>query len=171
MSLDIGCVRLTERFLRGDPPTAAEVAAAVRPSRPNWIGPRGDPACWRTRARPGRRLVGLAGTVSTLASLELGLAEYDRERIHHAVLTAEAVGAVVRRPRRRTGGASGPGGRACPPGAEDVIFGGALVLAGGDEPVRPARMHRLGVRHPRRSHPVHATPAEAARARRGGETL
>jgi exopolyphosphatase/guanosine-5'-triphosphate,3'-diphosphate pyrophosphatase len=73
------------------------------------------------------RLVGLAGTVSTLASLELGLADYDREQIHHAVLTAESVAhwcdvlaaePVAERARR-------PG---LPPGRQDVIVGGALVL-------------------------------------------
>ena len=65
--------------------------------------------------------------MSSLASLELGLAEYDRERIHHAVLTRGAVdrwcdvlGAepVAERARR-------PG---LPAGRQDVIFGGALVL-------------------------------------------
>jgi exopolyphosphatase/guanosine-5'-triphosphate,3'-diphosphate pyrophosphatase len=73
------------------------------------------------------QLIGLAGTVSTLASLELGLEEYDRTRIHHAVLTAESVGywcdvlgreSVAERGRR-------PG---LPVGRQDVIFGGALVL-------------------------------------------
>ncbi len=126
VSLDIGCVRLTERFLHGDPPTVPEVADAVRA-----IGAELDRA---TQAVPplaeeGRamRLVGLAGTVSTLASLELGLAEYDRDRIHHAVLPLEAVERwcdvlgeepVAERARR-------PG---LPRGRQDVIFGGALVL-------------------------------------------
>jgi exopolyphosphatase/guanosine-5'-triphosphate,3'-diphosphate pyrophosphatase len=126
VSLDIGCVRLTERFLRGDPPTAAEMAAAVQA-----IGVELDRA---TAAIPvlvdqggPLRLVGLAGTVSTLASLELGLADYDREQIHHAVLTAESVAhwcdvlaaePVAERARR-------PG---LPPGRQDVIVGGALVL-------------------------------------------
>jgi len=127
VSLDIGCVRLTERFLRSDPPTAAEVAAAVRA-----IGAELDRATGAIPALafPGlgaRRLVGLAGTVSSLASLELGLARYDRARIHHAVLTKDAVdrwcdvlGAepVARRARR-------PG---LPAGRQDVILGGALVL-------------------------------------------
>ena len=126
VSLDIGCVRLTERFLHADPPTTSEVADAVQA-----IGAELDRA---TEAIPplvevGRagRLVGLAGTVSTLAALELGLAEYDRERIHHAVLTAASVegwcavlGAepLAERARRR----------GLPAGRRDVIFGGALVL-------------------------------------------
>jgi exopolyphosphatase/guanosine-5'-triphosphate,3'-diphosphate pyrophosphatase len=126
VSLDIGCVRLTERFLHGDPPTPSEVADAVQA-----IGAELDRA---TEVIPAlaevgrvRRLVGLAGTVSTLAALELELAEYDRERIHHAVLTAASVerwcavlGAepVAERARRR----------GLPEGRRDVIFGGALVL-------------------------------------------
>jgi exopolyphosphatase / guanosine-5'-triphosphate,3'-diphosphate pyrophosphatase len=127
VSLDIGCVRLTERFLRGDPPSAAEVAAAVRAIATELdratvaIPALADPG------RPLRRLVGLAGTVSTLAGLELGLTGYDRARIHHAVLTRDAIerwcdvlGAepVALRARR-------PG---LPAGRRDVIFGGALVL-------------------------------------------
>jgi exopolyphosphatase/guanosine-5'-triphosphate,3'-diphosphate pyrophosphatase len=126
VSLDIGCVRLTERFLHGDPPGASEVADAVQA-----IGAQLDRASTAVPplAEEGqpRRLVGLAGTVSTLAALELGLAEYDRERIHHAVLTAASVGRwcdvlgaepLAERADRR----------GLPAGRRDVIFGGALVL-------------------------------------------
>jgi exopolyphosphatase / guanosine-5'-triphosphate,3'-diphosphate pyrophosphatase len=128
VSLDIGCVRLTERFLRGDPPSEGEVSAAVAA-----IARELDRATQVIPALaglgPGSRLVGLAGTVSTLASLELGLVAYDRERIHHAVLSRQAVGRwcdllgaerVAERARR-------PG---LPAGRRDVIFGGALVLRG-----------------------------------------
>ncbi len=124
VSLDIGCVRLTERFLRGDPPTAGEVATAraaiaAELDRATQVIP--------ALASGGLGLVGLAGTVSALAALELGLEEYDRDRIHHAVLTREAVARwcevlggerVAERARR-------PGLEA---GRRDVIFGGALVL-------------------------------------------
>lgn len=126
VSLDIGCVRLTERYLHDDPPATAEIAAAVHA-----IGSELDRA---VEAIPllgdtgtARRLVGLAGTVSTLASLEQGLADYDRSRIHHAVLTAqmvgrwcEVLGAEPLRERARRPG--------LPSGRLDVIFGGALVL-------------------------------------------
>jgi exopolyphosphatase / guanosine-5'-triphosphate,3'-diphosphate pyrophosphatase len=126
VSLDIGCVRLTERFLPGDPPTATEVAAAVQAIQAELdraaevIPPLAD-------VSRAARLVGLAGTVSTLAAMELGLAGYDREQIHHAVLTAEAVrrwcdvlGAEPLAERARRPG--------LPAGRRDVIFGGALVL-------------------------------------------
>ncbi|HEX4126400.1 MAG TPA: exopolyphosphatase [Acidimicrobiales bacterium] len=126
VSLDIGCVRLTERFLQGDPPTTAEVAAAV-----GAIAVELDRATAAIPPLAGvgghLRLVGLAGTVSTLAGLELGLAEYDREQIHHAMLTVESVerwctalgGERVAERARRPG---------VPVGRQDVIFGGALVL-------------------------------------------
>ncbi len=126
VSLDIGCVRLTERFLRGDPPSPDDVSAATAA-----IGLELDRA---TREIPslaevdvGTRLVGLAGTVSTLASLELGLSDYDRERIHHAVLSREAVGRWCRilGAERVEERARRPG---LPDGRQDVIFGGALVL-------------------------------------------
>jgi exopolyphosphatase/guanosine-5'-triphosphate,3'-diphosphate pyrophosphatase len=126
VSLDMGCVRLTERFLRRDPPTPDEIAAAVQA-----ISSELDRAidAIPVLGEPGRafQLVGLAGTVSTLAGLELGLTAYDRTRIHHAVLTAAAVerwcdvlGAesVAARGQR-------PG---LPVGRQDVIVGGALVL-------------------------------------------
>ena len=69
-SLDVGCVRVTERFLASDPPTRPELAAAaayVRSLLP---------------AYEARSSIGVAGTVTTLATLDLGLAEYDPERTH-----------------------------------------------------------------------------------------
>ncbi len=104
-SMDIGCVRLTERFLRGDPPGSDEVAAAVAAiasaldaaegALPELA--RGDPV----------RLVGLAGTVSTLASLELGL------------VATNVTGSTTRcsRWRRSHGGVTCSGRRQWPSGA------------------------------------------------------
>jgi exopolyphosphatase/guanosine-5'-triphosphate,3'-diphosphate pyrophosphatase len=70
----------------------------------------------------------LAGTVTTLASLQLGLDEYDPDRIHHAVLTVSDVydwyrtlAAEVRQARLDRAGMV--------PGREDVIVGGAMILA------------------------------------------
>jgi exopolyphosphatase/guanosine-5'-triphosphate,3'-diphosphate pyrophosphatase len=125
-STDIGCVRLTERYLPRDPPSTHEVSAAV-----DAIGTELDRAVGAVpdfgNLGPGDRLVGLAGTVSTLAMLELDLSEYRRDRIHHAVLSRAAVerwcdvlGAetVATRARRKS----------LPEGRQDVIFGGALIL-------------------------------------------
>lgn len=126
ISLDIGCVRVTERFLRGDPPSAGEIAAAVKAIDHELQ--RAAEAIPLLAAETARaRLIGLAGTVSTLVSLELGLAEYDRDLVHHAVLAFDTVtkwngilGAerVEERARR-------PG---LPEGRRDVILGGGLVL-------------------------------------------
>jgi exopolyphosphatase/guanosine-5'-triphosphate,3'-diphosphate pyrophosphatase len=127
VSLDIGCVRLTERFLRADPPSEEQVAEAVAA-----IGLELERATREVPALgslgPGDRLIGLAGTVSTLASLDLGLTDYDRDRIHHSVLSSDAVGKWC-----EVLGAETAQDRklrpAIPEGREDVIFGGALVLA------------------------------------------
>ncbi len=123
-SLQIGCVRVFERLLEGDPPTPPSlrrareaVAAAVREAL------AAEP---RLAAPP--LLVGLAGTVTTLAALEMGLAVYDRDRIHHSVLTAEA----VERWERTLAGEDRAARLARPgmaEGREDVIVAGALILA------------------------------------------
>jgi exopolyphosphatase/guanosine-5'-triphosphate,3'-diphosphate pyrophosphatase len=122
-SVDIGCVRITERYLHSDPPAPEELA--------NAIGVVRDTLDEVRRAVPSIddavRLVGLAGTVTTVAAIELGLAEYDRDRIHHFVLTHDAAEDVFRtlatEPRAR---------RVHNPGLEearaDVIVGGAIVL-------------------------------------------
>jgi exopolyphosphatase / guanosine-5'-triphosphate,3'-diphosphate pyrophosphatase len=126
LSMDIGCVRLTERYLRGDPPGEDEVAAAI-----GAIGAELDRAQRELPELSGldrsARLVGLAGTVSTLAALELGLTDYDRDRIHHATLSREAVDrwCSVLGSEPVSIRASRP---AIPAGREDVLFGGALVL-------------------------------------------
>jgi exopolyphosphatase/guanosine-5'-triphosphate,3'-diphosphate pyrophosphatase len=83
VSLDIGSVRLTERFLRSDPPTGEELdacAAAVRQALPDL-----EPLT----------CVGVAGTITTLAALELG--HYDPERIHGRHLSRGEVEAQLER--------------------------------------------------------------------------
>jgi exopolyphosphatase/guanosine-5'-triphosphate,3'-diphosphate pyrophosphatase len=123
VSIDVGCVRVTERYLAHDPPTAAEWAAA-----------RADVDAALVEARrvlpalvPGGPVIGLAGTVSTLAALELGLADYDRARLHHLSLPATAVADWARRLAAEDTAArlARPG---MVEGRADVIAGGALVL-------------------------------------------
>ena len=83
-SLDIGSVRLTERFLHGDPPTAAELdacAAAVQALLTERI-----PEEIRDATTTA---IGVAGTITSIAALALGLEEYDRDRVHGSRLSAE----------------------------------------------------------------------------------
>jgi exopolyphosphatase/guanosine-5'-triphosphate,3'-diphosphate pyrophosphatase len=89
-SLDIGSVRLNERHLADDPPSAAQVEAAVADI---------DEALDTSAVDPGEAgaVIGVAGTVTTLAAAVLDLDDYDRTLIHHSVLRPEAVqGAVTR---------------------------------------------------------------------------
>jgi exopolyphosphatase/guanosine-5'-triphosphate,3'-diphosphate pyrophosphatase len=124
VSLDLGCVRLTERFLHHDPPTGAELEAAASFIRVE-LGRAADqvPAL----ERPRLQLVGLAGTVSSLGALAQGLSHYDRDRIHHFVLGERLVEEWYERLAAETAAerARHPG---LAPGREDVIVGGVLVL-------------------------------------------
>jgi exopolyphosphatase/guanosine-5'-triphosphate,3'-diphosphate pyrophosphatase len=125
LSTDIGCVRLTEKFLHSDPPAPEELSQAFDIVR----GHLDDVARVIPSVADVRRFVGLAGTVTTMAAVELGVPEYERERIHHFVLTRAAAEDVFRtlatesrRQRRHN------------PGLEearvDVIVGGAIILVG-----------------------------------------
>jgi exopolyphosphatase / guanosine-5'-triphosphate,3'-diphosphate pyrophosphatase len=127
VSTDIGCVRLTERHLQADPPTARQLAAATAD-----IDAAIDTAAAAVLdgARPGgaaRTLVGLAGSVTTVAAIALRLPAYDAERIHHARITAGQVHEVAQRllgATRAQRAAIGP----MHPGRVDVIGAGALIL-------------------------------------------
>jgi exopolyphosphatase/guanosine-5'-triphosphate,3'-diphosphate pyrophosphatase len=85
-SLDLGCVRMTERFLASDPPTAEELAACARFARALLAERVPD----RLRVHV-RKAIGVAGTVTTLAALDLGLDTYDPDRVHGHRLDAQAV--------------------------------------------------------------------------------
>jgi exopolyphosphatase/guanosine-5'-triphosphate,3'-diphosphate pyrophosphatase len=127
ISTDIGCVRLTERHLRDDPPTAPQIAAAtadidaaVGAAAAAVLDGAGPAAAPRT-------LVGLAGSVTTVAAIALGLPAYDSERIHHARISADQVHEVAQRllgQTRAQRAAIGP----MHPGRVDVIGAGALIL-------------------------------------------
>jgi exopolyphosphatase / guanosine-5'-triphosphate,3'-diphosphate pyrophosphatase len=85
-SLDIGSVRLTERFLHSDPPTSEELDACAGAVRALLAERVPDEIRERTAAA-----IGVAGTVTSIAALALGLEEYDRERVHGSRLTDEAL--------------------------------------------------------------------------------
>ncbi len=119
-SLDIGSVRLNERHLASDPPSREEIAAAVAD-----IDAALD-ACEVDPAEAGA-VIGVAGTVTTLAAAVLDLATYDSTIIHHTVLRPDAVqGAVTRllsmmiEQRKALGYMH--------PGRADVIGAGGLIL-------------------------------------------
>lgn len=123
ISVDMGCVRITEQLLHGDPPSPEELSNAVGHVRDLLRDvEQAIPA-----ASGASTLVGLAGTVSTMAAIDLGLAAYDRDLIHGYRLTHAAVEDAFRalatesREERR----HNPG---LEPGRVDVIVGGAIVL-------------------------------------------
>jgi len=134
VSLDIGCVRLFERHLHSDPPAAAEVAAlrADVAGHLARVGEVLDPAA-------ADRVVGVAGTVTTVTAIALGLEAYDPRRIHRQTLDAADIGAVAAKLAAMT-----VAERAAMPvmakGREDVIAAGALLL---DELVRRFELRQV----------------------------
>ncbi|MFN8041569.1 MAG: Ppx/GppA phosphatase family protein [Acidimicrobiales bacterium] len=123
LSCDIGCVRLTEKYLHHDPPLPEELVQAISLTElflddvVREIPGAGEAATF----------VGLAGTVTTAAAVELGLTTYDRDRIHHFRLTKAAAEDVF-----RTLATEALADRRHNPGLEeqraDVIVGGLCVL-------------------------------------------
>ncbi len=123
MSVDIGCVGLTEKFLLHDPPQPEELTACISLSEAYLDDVvREIPA-----VAEARTLVGLAGTITTVAAVEIGLETYDRDRIHHFHLTRDAAEDVF-----RTLATESRADRIHNPGLEearaDVIVAGCCVL-------------------------------------------
>ena len=85
-SLELGSVRMTERFLPSDPPSRDEVSSCS--GAVGWLLAEHVPDDVRYAVRAA---VGVAGSVTTLAALDLELDQYDRERVHGHRLAAEAV--------------------------------------------------------------------------------
>ena len=85
-SLDVGCVRMTERHLRSDPPTATEIASATAD-----VDAAVQVAAETVGFAEPASLVGLAGTVTTITAHALDLPAYDPGRIHLATLTPEVM--------------------------------------------------------------------------------
>jgi exopolyphosphatase / guanosine-5'-triphosphate,3'-diphosphate pyrophosphatase len=130
-SVDIGCVRMTERHLHGDPPTAREVAAATADidAALDLAAHAIAPGASDNRALSGgRALVGLAGSVTTVAGIALGLAEYDSVAIHHSRVGAGQVAAIAGQLLGQTRAERAVIG-VMHPGRVDVIGAGALILA------------------------------------------
>ena len=131
-SFDLGCVRLTEKHLEHDPPAPEELSNAIAEAT-SWFDDlvREVPA-----VTTARTVVGLAGTISTVASVEIGLAEWDRDVIHHYRLSRDAIEDVF-----RTLATESLADRLHNPGLEparaDVIVGGCCALV--------AFVRRLGI--------------------------
>jgi exopolyphosphatase/guanosine-5'-triphosphate,3'-diphosphate pyrophosphatase len=114
-SLQLGCVRMTERFLAADPPALDDVercAAAVRSLLP---------------PLDADRAIGVAGTVTTAAAIDLGLPSYDAEQIHghrlgraSVAATLDRLAALTLRERKRVEGLE--------PERAPVIVGGLTIL-------------------------------------------
>lgn len=123
ISVDIGCVRMTERWIHSDPPAPEELHAVVNVTT-QYLE---DVVREHPVMREAKTMVGLAGTVSTVAAVEIGLPVYDRDRIHHFVLTRAAAEDVF-----RTLATEARADRIHNPGLEearaDVIVGGTAVL-------------------------------------------
>jgi len=121
-SMDVGCVRMSERHLHDDPPTPDQVAAATADLRSAIAAAAAD-----VPLDTGAALVGVAGTVTTIAAIALGLEHYDSDAIHGSVMSAAQVDDITARLLAMTHvqRAAMP---VMHPGRVDVIAGGALVL-------------------------------------------
>ena len=132
-SVDIGSVRLTEAELRSDPPRAEELANALAIAGAHFD----DVLLALPSITEARTVIGVAGTITTMAAIELGLATYDRDRVHHFPLRRAAAEDVF-----RTLATERLADRVHNPGLEaaraDVIVGGCCILV--------AIMRRLGLR-------------------------
>ena len=136
-SLPLGSVRLTERHVRHDPPTAeesdairAEVRARLDASPVLERARAHAPASGTAPPSPTApaRLIGVAGTVTSLAAMSLGLASYDPARVHGARLSGRALDAQIAR-LRGAGQIEREAMIGLDPKRADVIYAGALVLS------------------------------------------
>ena len=122
ISTNVGCVRMTERHLISDPPTAAQIASATLD-----IDAAIDSAYQAVPVAQAQSLIGLAGSVTTVAALALNLSEYDSTQIHGSRISAVAVHRVTQElltMTRADRAQLGP----MHEGRIDVIGAGALVL-------------------------------------------
>jgi exopolyphosphatase/guanosine-5'-triphosphate,3'-diphosphate pyrophosphatase len=122
VSIDVGSVRVRERFFSKDPPQPSEIDAAreyVRDAIAGGVAVVG---------RGGEQLIGVAGTITTLAALALGLKKYDRERVHGSRLARADVEDWSRRLLSTSAEEIAKIGPVAP-GREDVIASGSLILS------------------------------------------
>lgn len=123
VSTDMGCVRLTEQYIHSDPSLPEELVAALSIVELHLD----DVVAAIPEVASAKTFVGLAGTVSAAAAIEQGLHAYDRDRIHHFVLTKDAAEDVFRTlaTENRAERLDNPG---MEEGRVDVIVGGLTIL-------------------------------------------
>jgi len=125
MSIDIGCVRFFEQYIEHDPPAPEELHACVSVTQ-QWMD---DVVRELPGVREAATFVGLAGTITTMAAVEIGLHEWDRDAIHHFRFRRPAIEDVF-----RTLVTESHADRIHNPGLEaeraDVIVAGACIFAG-----------------------------------------
>ena len=134
-SMQVGCVRVAERTLLSDPPRPEELAAATAMAHEALDGAF-EAIPLLSSLAPESRLIGLAGTVATLAQIDQGLDEYRRDAVHHHWLPLDR----IRHWRDELAAETTASRRLRPgmvPGREDVIVGGLIVLV--------ATIERLGL--------------------------
>jgi exopolyphosphatase / guanosine-5'-triphosphate,3'-diphosphate pyrophosphatase len=122
-SINVGCVRLTEEFFKLDPPGPVALSSAITVVRSHLD----DVAREIPLMKQADRLIGVAGSITTVAAIELGMSTYDRERIHQFALTRAAAEDVF-----RTVATEASADRAANPGLSKdrvgTIVAGALIL-------------------------------------------
>ncbi|MCU1350851.1 MAG: hypothetical protein JWM05_60 [Acidimicrobiales bacterium] len=123
ISIDVGCVRLTERFIEHDPPKPEELLAAITLTDAYLD----DVVRAIPDARSAHTFVGVAGTITTVAAVEIGLETYDPEQVHHYRLTHDAVEDVFRTLATESH-AQRLGNPGLEPARADVIVGGCCAL-------------------------------------------
>lgn len=122
-SMNIGSVRMTERHLHTDPPTEEEISCAIKDIDKNI-----DEALKHVNAGKARTIIGVSGTVTTMAALAIGLKHYDHKAVDGVKISLDQAYTVndrflhMTRERRRTYATIHPG-------RVDVVGGGAVVLS------------------------------------------
>jgi len=123
-SKDIGSVRLTELFFKNDPPLATELDEAAK----YVIEVYKQPVEEIKKQNADFQMIGVAGTITTIAALNLKLAFYESEKVHASMLSVESAGEIFNRLKKLTT-AERKAIKVIQPGREDVIVAGALILS------------------------------------------
>ncbi|TVP67953.1 MAG: exopolyphosphatase [Nitriliruptor sp.] len=127
VSLQLGCVRVTERHLASDPPSDGELRSARAMIEEQLDRAEKVMAEQGVALTDAASLIGVAGTATTLGAIHLGLPTYDEDRIHRTRLPAAALADMAERLAGMTSAQRATLGPV-QPGREDVIHGGAFVL-------------------------------------------